>query len=178
MWIRSKVTKPYHNKWHQAESIMTMLSCKIPTTFTKEYEQSFEIQRIPPALSYFNMICINVVSTEICQPLTTNSCFVSYSLSVFLQDIWVIFYWNGWSKFRTWITDIAQGSWWRHQMETFSALPAFCTGNSPANGEFRAQRPVTRSFGVFFDLRPNKRLSEQSWGWWFWDAIAPIITSL
>ena len=29
-----------------------------------------------------------------------------------------------------------------------------------------AQRPVTRSFDVFFDLRLNKRLSKQSWGWW------------
>ena len=28
------------------------------------------------------------------------------------------------------------------------------------------QRPVTRSFDVFFDLRLNKRLSKQSWGWW------------
>ena len=27
--------------------------------------------------------------------------------------------------------------------------------------------PVTRSFDVFFDLRPNKRLSKQSWGWCF-----------
>ena len=34
-------------------------------------------------------------------------------------------------------------------------------------GEFPAQRPVTRSFDVFFDLRPNKRLSRQPWGWWF-----------
>ena len=29
------------------------------------------------------------------------------------------------------------------------------------------KRPVTRSFDVFFDLRLNKRLSKQSWGWWF-----------
>ena len=34
-------------------------------------------------------------------------------------------------------------------------------------GEFPAQRPVARSFEVFFDLRLNKRLSKQSWGWWF-----------
>ena len=27
--------------------------------------------------------------------------------------------------------------------------------------------PVTRSFDVYFDLRPDKRLSKQSWGWWF-----------
>ena len=28
-----------------------------------------------------------------------------------------------------------------------------CAGNSPATGEFPTQRPVTRSFDVFFDLR-------------------------
>ena len=37
-------------------------------------------------------------------------------------------------------------------------------GNSPVPGEFPAQRPVTRSFDVFVDLRLNKRLSKQSWG--------------
>ena len=52
--------------------------------------------------------------------------------------------------------------WWPHQMETFSALLALCAGNSPVAGEFPSQRPVTRSFGVFFDLRLNKRLSKQS----------------
>ena len=52
-------------------------------------------------------------------------------------------------------------------METFSALLAICAGNSPVTAEFLAQRPVTRSFDVFFDLLLNKRLSKQSWGWWF-----------
>ena len=52
-------------------------------------------------------------------------------------------------------------------METFSALLAICAGNSPVTGEFLAQRPVTRSFDVFFDLRLNERLSKQLWGWWF-----------
>ena len=47
-------------------------------------------------------------------------------------------------------------------MKTFSALLAICTGNSPIIGEFPAQRPVTRSFDVFFDLRLNKWLSKQS----------------
>ena len=52
---------------------------------------------------------------------------------------------------------------WKH----FSRYWPFVRGihrwpvNSPA------QRPVTRSFDVFFDLRLNKRLSKQSWGWWF-----------
>ena len=38
-------------------------------------------------------------------------------------------------------------------METFSALLAICAGNSPVSGEFPAQRPVTQSFDVFFDVR-------------------------
>ena len=56
---------------------------------------------------------------------------------------------------------------WRHQMKTFSALLAICARNSPVIGEFPAQRPVTRSFEVFFDLRLNKLLCKQWWGWWF-----------
>ena len=34
-------------------------------------------------------------------------------------------------------------------METFSGLLVFCAGNSPVKCECPAQRPVTRSFGVF-----------------------------
>ena len=41
-------------------------------------------------------------------------------------------------------------------METFSMSLALCEGNSPVNGEFSSQRPVTRSFDVFFDLRLNE----------------------
>ena len=40
-------------------------------------------------------------------------------------------------------------------------------GEFTGPGEFPAQRPVTRSFDVFFDLRLNKRLSKQPWAWWF-----------
>ena len=57
-----------------------------------------------------------------------------------------------------WTCEIAP-AWWRNQMETFSALLAICAGNSPA------QRPVTRSFDVSVDLRLNKRLRKQSWGY-------------
>ena len=73
-------------------------------------------------------------------------CLCSYSLQSYKQNI---------------------RSWWRHEMEIFSALLALCVGNSPATGEFPAQRSVTRSFDVFFDLRQIKQLSKQSWGWWF-----------
>ena len=46
-------------------------------------------------------------------------------------------------------------------METFSSLLAIWAGNSPVASEFPAQRPVTWSFDVFFDLHLNKRLSKQ-----------------
>ena len=48
-----------------------------------------------------------------------------------------------------------------------SALLAICAGISPVPGQFPSQRPVTRSFDVFFDLHLNKPLSKQSWSWWF-----------
>ena len=62
----------------------------------------------------------------------------------------------------------------RHQMETFSALLAICAGNWPVPGDFPAQRPVTRNIDVFFDLRPSKLLSTQSWGWWFETPPRPL----
>ena len=66
-------------------------------------------------------------------------------------------------------------SWWRHQMETFSALLAICAGNLPVPGEFPAQRPVTRSFDVFFDLHPNQLLGKHWWGWWFETPTCPLL---
>ena len=56
--------------------------------------------------------------------------------------------------------------WWRHQMETFSASPGLCAGNSPVTDEFPSQRPVTRSFDIFFDLHLKERLSNQSQRRW------------
>ena len=58
-------------------------------------------------------------------------------------------------------------TWWRHQMEIFSALLALCARNSPVTSEFPSQKPLTRSFDAFFDLCLNKRLSKQSRRWWF-----------
>ena len=71
-------------------------------------------------------------------------------------------------------TQVCVTAWWRHQMETFSALLAICAGNSPVPGEFPTQRPVTRSFDFFFDLPLNNRLSKQSWGWWFETLSGPL----
>ena len=38
--------------------------------------------------------------------------------------------------------------WWRHQIESFSALLDLCAGNSTVTGEFLSLRSVTRSFHV------------------------------
>ena len=49
-------------------------------------------------------------------------------------------------------TVTSEAPWWRPPIETFSTFLALCAGNSPVTGKFPAQRPVTRSFNVFFDL--------------------------
>ena len=64
-----------------------------------------------------------------------------------------------------------QKSWWRHQIETFSAFRALCAGNSTVAGEFPSQRPVTRSFDILFDLRLKKRWVDNR------DATVVIMTS-
>ena len=56
-------------------------------------------------------------------------------------------------------------------METFSELLALCEWNPPLSGGFPSQspsqRPVTRSFHAFFNLRLNIRLGKLSRRRWF-----------
>ena len=65
------------------------------------------------------------------------------------------------------IEKIIVSSMMTSSMESFSALLALFARNSPVTNEFPSQRPVTRSFDVFFELRLNKRLSKQSRRLWF-----------
>ena len=53
--------------------------------------------------------------------------------------------------------------WWRHQTEAFSSLMALCAGNSPATGEFPAQRTSNADF----DVGPHTLLNKQSNERWF-----------
>ena len=48
-----------------------------------------------------------------------------------------------------------------------SRVTGHLCGKFTGPGEFPAQKPVTRSFDFLFYLRLNKRLSKQSWCWWF-----------
>ena len=59
-------------------------------------------------------------------------------------------------------------------MEIFSASLTLCAGNLPVTGGFPSQRPVTRSFDIFFNLCLNKRRRKQSWGWWFETLWRPL----
>ena len=63
-------------------------------------------------------------------------------------------------------------SWWRHQMETFSALLAIRARISSVTSEFPHKGQWCTA--LIFDLRLNKRLSKQSWGWWFETRSHPL----
>ena len=63
------------------------------------------------------------------------------------------------------------GYWCMYMMTTPNGekfvLLVLCDGNPLVTGGFPSQRPVTRSFDVFFYLHLNKRLSKQSGRRWF-----------
>ena len=111
---------------------------------------------------YIFIIALSVATILYCRPQTWAVC----------HNLWrYLFAANDRTPFWPWNRIIP---WWRHQMETCSAVLAICAGNSPVPGEFPTQRPMTRSFDVYFDLRLNQRLCKQSWGWWFETLLCPL----
>ena len=139
-----------------------------PDWCTRQSPISLMIVRSPNSLE--NMPCCNSITGH---SIATNFCTCHDSTTVVpcakfrshrsLESMWN----QNETLFKSKLRWETHYSWWRHQMETFFVPLALCVGNSPVNGEFPSQRPVTRSFDVFFDLRPNKQLSKRSWGWWF-----------
>ena len=59
--------------------------------------------------------------------------------------------------------DVMPVPWWRHEMETFSALLALCEGEPPGT----VTNASDAELWCFFHLRPNKRLRKQLRRWWF-----------
>ena len=80
----------------------------------------------------------------------------------------------GQNLLRQWPMTNVEFSWWSHQMETFCRVSGHLCGEFIVHRWIPAQRPVTWSFGVFFDLSLNKRLSKQSWGWLFKTPSRPL----
>ena len=58
---------------------------------------------------------------------------------------------------QSWNTDCSYLIWWRHEIETFSALLAHCAGNSPVKDQWRG--------ALMFSL--ICALNKHSLGWWF-----------
>ena len=89
------------------------------------------------------------------------------------QDFIIISQWRGhlWPPNLQWCILFYTGYMWLYFMMTssngniFRVTGPLC-GEFTGPGEFPTQRPVTRSFDVFFDRRLNKRLSKQPRGWW------------
>ena len=61
---------------------------------------------------------------------------------------------------------------WLHMMPSWNGNNFRVTGH--LCGDFPTQRPVTRGFDIFFDLRLNKKLSKQWWGWWYETPSCPL----
>ena len=57
-------------------------------------------------------------------------------------------------------------------------LLLLCGENPPVTSGFPSRRPVTRSFDVFFDVRPEKKVVQTDDMLVIWDAMALIATSL
>ena len=68
------------------------------------------------------------------------------------------------------------GTWWRHQMDTFSVLLALCTGNSPVTGEVSSQGQVTRSLDFFICTLTHNQVNNRSPV--IWNHIELIMTLL
>ena len=124
---------------HGDVNVMSLLVCKSHPG-NKTFDVSWHVDSFLPVSIVILSIGINVI----------------YEKKNIIAAHWPFTRRNCWSR-------TLSCTWWHHQMETFSALLALCAGNSPVTGEFSSQRPVTRSFDVFFDLRLNNRLSKQSW---------------
>ena len=140
---------------------------------------------VPIAKLLTQRICVDVSCNDlylhiIFYEISGDSTLNDYSLNHFYyetnyhSDVWWYSKMNWKCRLQNFSQSVQVLTWWRHQMEPFSALLALRAGNSPVTGEFPSQRPVAWSFGVVFHLRLNKRLSKQSWGWWFETPSHPL----
>ena len=68
----------------------------------------------------------------------------------------------------------SNNSWYCDRNMMTSSNGSIFRVTGPLCGEFPSQRPVTRSFDISFDLRLDKWLGKQSWGWWFKTPSRPL----
>ena len=133
--------------------------------FRRQYTSYFKQSRI----SWHNYTDVLVISSDVLGKHEFSS--PAFSFVIRVSSLWSMWFHQFAMQCYNWF---CSRPWWRDQMETFSALLAICAVNSPVNGEFHAQRPVTRSLDDLFDLRLNKRLSKQWWGGCFETLSCPL----
>ena len=125
------------------------------------------------SLFFFLLLChvISLLFQHVCSRTSNKTaCGWWVILGKYVLIYWIKQYTNCWNIAMTSCT--TDPSWGDAAMMTssngniFRVTGPLC-GEFTGPGEFPTQRPVTQSFDVFFDLRLNKRLSKQPWGWWF-----------
>ena len=114
-----------------------------------------------------NSVWLQTMKRVTCLRMNTHWCFfrvVSVKRTHFIKSLETKFFWKAiwfmlvFASNNAGVAKILHGkSWWRHQMETLSAFMALCEGNPSVTGGFPLQRPVTRSFDVFFYVSQNKQ---------------------
>ena len=133
--------------------------------FRRQYTSYFKQSRI----SRHNYTDVLVISSDVLGKHEFSS--PAFSFVIRVSSLWSMWFHQFAMQCYNWF---CSRPWWRDQMETLSALLAICAVNSPVNGEFHVQRPVTLSLDDLFDLRLNKRLSKQWWGGCFETLSCPL----
>ena len=75
------------------------------------------------------------------------------------------------------IANYVRSAWWRHAMNTFSALLPLCEGNLSLTVDFHSKRPIMR-ICCFLSVSMNKLLNRQSICRWFQTLWRPCDASL
>ena len=139
--------------WDKMDILQTIFSNKF--SWMKNYCISIEIS-------------LKFISRELTDNKTTDNGLVPNRRQAIIWTNAGLFYWRIYAPLG--FNDMMTSS----NGNIFRVTGHLCGEFSPVSGEFPAQRPATRSFDVFFDQRPNKRLSKQSWGWWFETHSPPL----
>ena len=97
---------------------------------------TLDVIRLPFDIIGFTFICTLQIYVTIIRCAIFTFIY-RHTVLYFHQFLFEFLYMSGWA-YETMASSRQDTitSWWRHQMETFSALLALCAGNSPVTGKF------------------------------------------
>ena len=122
-----------------------------------------------PILFMYEMRISSSIHLQIIEHLRVLVHLVVFQVSMSINDCGNVYWQHDLSKISRHISMMTSS-----KLKHFPRSWPFARGihRSPVNSP--QKRPMTRNFDVFFDLRLNKRLSKQSWGWWFDTSLRPL----